>query len=128
MDAEALKALLKSVANGKLSLTSALEKLKFLTFEPVEDFARIDHDRQTRTGFPEVIWGLGKTPEQILKIIHVMAQNHAMVMATRIEPEVYQQLRAEIPDLTYYSMAKSVPCDRRVTRTMATSIEALLLF
>ncbi|MGL5083217.1 MAG: nickel pincer cofactor biosynthesis protein LarB [Microcoleaceae cyanobacterium] len=106
MTPDALKALLQSVASGQLSLTSALEKLKYMTFEPVEDFARIDHHRQLRTGFPEVIWGPGKTPEQIIKIIQTMAQHHPVVMATRIEPEIFEQLQAEIPELVYYPLAK----------------------
>ncbi|MGF1491874.1 MAG: nickel pincer cofactor biosynthesis protein LarB [Microcoleaceae cyanobacterium] len=106
MTPEAIKGLLQSVAAGQVSPEYAFEQVKSLKFEQVEDFARIDHHRQLRTGFPEVIWGPGKTPEQIVKIIQVMSQRNPVVMATRIEPEVYQQLQAEIPELIYYSMAK----------------------
>ncbi|BBD53495.1 putative circadian phase modifier CpmA-like protein [Planktothrix agardhii NIES-204] len=106
MNPEALQQLLESVASGEITPTDALDKIKYFDFEPVGDFARIDHHRKLRTGFPEVIWGLNKTPEQIIKIIEVMRQRNPVVMATRIEPHVYQQLQAQIPDLRYYEIAK----------------------
>ncbi|CAD5931386.1 Pyridinium-3,5-biscarboxylic acid mononucleotide synthase [Planktothrix tepida] len=106
MNPEALQQLLESVASGQLTPTDALDKIKYFDFEPVGDFARIDHHRKLRTGFPEVIWGLNKTPEQIIKIIEVMRSRNPVVMATRIEPDIYQQLKAQIPDLRYYESAK----------------------
>lgn len=111
---EALRDLLNAVALGNVSPDAALDKLKYFDFEPIEDFAKIDHHRSLRTGFPEVIWGPGKTPEQIRQIITRLRQQNPVVMATRIEPEVYQQLQAEIPDLQYYAMARIcavVPAD-----------------
>ncbi|MGE5656635.1 MAG: nickel pincer cofactor biosynthesis protein LarB [Actinomycetota bacterium] len=107
MEPEALQKLLKAVAAGEVSPSAALAKLKHLDFEPVGDFARIDHHRKLRTGFPEVIWGQGKTPDQIREIMQVMRQqNHSVVMATRIEPEVYEQLQQKISDLRYYPGAR----------------------
>ncbi|MBD1863832.1 nickel pincer cofactor biosynthesis protein LarB [Trichocoleus desertorum] len=103
---EAIRLLLQAVAHGEVSPDSALEKLKHFDFEPVEDFARIDHHRTLRTGFPEVIWGPGKTPEQIIEIIKVMRDRNPVVMATRIEPNVYAQLREQIPELHYYALAR----------------------
>ena len=103
---EDLKILLNAVATGNLSPTTALERLKHFSFEPVEDFAKIDHHRQLRTGFPEVIWGSGKTPGQIAQIMKVMADKSPVVMATRIEPEVYEQLQPQVDNLTYYPTAR----------------------
>jgi pyridinium-3,5-biscarboxylic acid mononucleotide synthase len=103
---DTLKTLLTAVADGSIDLDSALLQLKTLTYEPIEDFAKIDTQRQLRTGFPEVIWGQGKTPEQIVKIIQVMRQNQSVVMATRITSTVYQELHQHIPDLIYYQMAQ----------------------
>jgi pyridinium-3,5-biscarboxylic acid mononucleotide synthase len=103
---EALQNLLNAVALGELSPETALDKLKHFDFEPIADFAKIDHHRSLRTGFPEVIWGPGKTPEQIRQIINTMRQRNPIVMATRIEPQVYQQLQADIPDLQYYDTAR----------------------
>ncbi|MDX2216948.1 MAG: nickel pincer cofactor biosynthesis protein LarB [Oculatellaceae cyanobacterium bins.114] len=98
--------LLNAVAQGDVSPDTALEKLKHFDFEPVGDFAKIDHHRSLRTGFPEVIWGPGKTPDQIVQIIGAMRQRNPVVMATRITPEVYTQLQAQVPDLRYYDLAR----------------------
>ena len=103
---EALRSLLESVATGKVSPTVALDKLKYLAYEPVGEFARIDHHRQLRTGFPEVIWGQGKTPDQIVQIMAAMRQRNSVVMATRIESDVAEQLEAKVEGLRYYPMAK----------------------
>lgn len=103
---EALQFLLEAVAVGDISPAVALDKLKHFAFEPVGDFARIDHHRTLRTGFPEVIWGLGKTPDQIVQIIRVMRQQNPCVMATRIEPQIYSQLQEQLPDLHYYPVAR----------------------
>ncbi len=101
-----LKKLLHDVATGELAPETAFAKLKDLSFETVDDFARIDHHRALRTGFPEVIWGLGKTPDQIAKIMAVMRDRAAVVMATRIEPDVYAQLKTKLPDVEYYATAR----------------------
>jgi pyridinium-3,5-biscarboxylic acid mononucleotide synthase len=107
MQSEALQNLLKSVAIGHVSPAEALDKLKHFDFEEVGNFAKIDHHRSLRTGFPEVIWGQDKTPEQIAEIIGVMRRHsNSIVMATRITPQVYQELKPKIPDLSYYQTAR----------------------
>jgi NCAIR mutase (PurE)-related protein len=103
---EALRHLLNAVALGDISPEAALDKLKHFDYEPVADFAKVDHHRSLRTGFPEVIWGPGKTPEQILQILQSLRQRNPVVMATRIEPEVYHQIQGRIPDLRYYRTAR----------------------
>ncbi|MEG3438409.1 nickel pincer cofactor biosynthesis protein LarB [Pannus brasiliensis CCIBt3594] len=103
---EALRSLLESVARGEINPDIALDKLKHLSFEPIEDFAKIDHHRQLRTGFPEVIWGPGKTPEQIVAIMAAMRQKSDVVMATRIEPPIALQLQEQVDDLVYYPIAR----------------------
>jgi pyridinium-3,5-biscarboxylic acid mononucleotide synthase len=103
---EALLHLLQAVSSGNVTPETALEKLKHLPFESVADFAKIDHHRQLRTGFPEVIWGQDKTPSQIIQIVQAMRNDSTVVMATRIELEVYRQLKAEIKDLVYYPTAR----------------------
>ena len=106
MDAESLQKLLEAVANGEVSPDNALENLKHFDFESVGDFAKVDHHRQLRTGFPEVIWGQDKTPDQIAEIMTAMRQRTAVVMATRIETEVAEILSAKVPDLNYYARAR----------------------
>ncbi|MEA5553540.1 nickel pincer cofactor biosynthesis protein LarB [Anabaena cylindrica UHCC 0172] len=103
---EALRSLLAAVANGKISPDKAFDSLKDLNYESVGDFAKIDHHRQLRTGFPEVIWGQDKTPDQITQIMEVMRQRGSVVMATRIQPAIYAELQKTVKDLQYYEMAR----------------------
>ncbi|MCA1991410.1 MAG: nickel pincer cofactor biosynthesis protein LarB [Coleofasciculus sp. S288] len=103
---KALQTLLEAVAAGEISPTVALDNLKHLAYEPVGDFAKIDHHRTIRTGFPEVIWGPGKTPEQIAQIMEAMRLRNPIVMATRIEPDVFAKLEEKVPDVQYYPMAR----------------------
>lgn len=103
---QALLHLLESVAAGDLSVDLALEKLKHFGYEPVGNFARIDHHRSLRTGFPEVIWGPGKTAAQIAEIMQRMQPHHDCVIATRISPEVFEQLRSPLPNLYYFPQAR----------------------
>jgi pyridinium-3,5-biscarboxylic acid mononucleotide synthase len=102
----ALRSLITSVATGEINPETALDKLKHLAFEPIEDFAKIDHHRQLRTGFPEVIWGPGKTTAQIAQIISALRQNSPVVLATRIEAEIALQLQEQVSDLVYYPLAR----------------------
>ena len=103
---ESLQSLLNAVAAGEISPDRALSKLQSLGYESIDEFAKIDLNRQQRTGFPEVIWGEDKTPEQIIKIIAAMRQRQSVVMATRITPAVYTELHRSIPDLIYYQTAR----------------------
>ncbi len=106
MNPQALQLLLEAVAKGQISPNIALDKLKHFSFESVEDFAKIDHHRHLRTGFPEVIWGTGKTPEQITQIITAMHRYSPVVMATRIEADIAEQLQSQISGLIYYPLAR----------------------
>lgn len=106
METQALKALLNAVATGNISPETAEEKLKNLAFEPIEEFAKIDHHRAIRTGFPEVIWGPGKTPDQIAKIMLKMRDRANIIMATRIDPPIFQQIKAQVRDLQYHPIPR----------------------
>jgi NCAIR mutase (PurE)-related protein len=101
-----LRQLLKAVAQHQLTPAAAFEQLKYLDFEPIEEFAKVDHHRSLRTGFPEVIWGPGKTVEQIVAIMRAMGDRTPVVMATRIEPDIAQQIRSALPAAMYFEMAK----------------------
>ncbi len=103
---EALRSLLDQVAIGAIHPDDALTQLKHFDFQPVEDFAKLDHHRALRTGFPEVIWSPGKTSDQLAQIMNVMRRKHPVVMATRVEPEVYAQLQDQVPELQYFSLAR----------------------
>jgi pyridinium-3,5-biscarboxylic acid mononucleotide synthase len=105
-DIGVLRQLLESVAQGTTSPDVAIDTLKVLSYEPIEDFAKVDHQRSLRTGFPEVVWGPGKTPDQIAKIMTTLAVQQSVVMATRIPYEVYREVKRQVPGLQYYDMAR----------------------
>jgi NCAIR mutase (PurE)-related protein len=106
MNPDHLQRLLTAIAEGQVAPEQALEQIKHLSFEAVEDFAKVDHHRHLRTGFPEVIWGPGKTPEQIVAIFQALAPHHSVVMATRIEAAIAEELMLAIPHLSYYPTAR----------------------
>lgn len=91
MKAEQLKELLDKVKNAEVSIDEAIEKLRHLPFEDL-GFAHVDHHRQIRCGFPEVIFCPGKTPEQIVEIFSRLAEQGGNVLATRADEKVFQAL------------------------------------
>ncbi|MFM2429219.1 MAG: hypothetical protein RLZZ511_432 [Cyanobacteriota bacterium] len=80
-----------------------------LPFETVGDFAKVDHDRGRRTGFPEVIWGQDKPPEQIAQIMaamHDRAAPPAAIIATRVDPAKAEWIAQMLPPMRYYDRAR----------------------
>jgi NCAIR mutase (PurE)-related protein len=87
MDRERVRRLLEEVKQGEVSMDDALERIARLPFVDVVD-ARVDTHRAVRAGMPEVIYGPGKTPEQVAGIVRTLREAGQDVLATRIEPEV----------------------------------------
>ena len=111
-----LKALLEAVKEGRTEVADALETLKHLPYENL-GFARVDHHRRVRTGFPEVVYGPGKTTDQILTIFERLAGRNANVLATRVTPEVGAAVRAAHPEAEYDELGRLVMLWRdRTTR------------
>ncbi len=104
---ERLRNLLQQVAEGGLDPEAALNELKRLPFEDL-GYAKVDHHRLLRTGFPEVIFCEGKTHEQIIGIIQAMLGKTKVILATRAAPEVYQATVTVAPDAIYHQQARIV--------------------
>lgn len=98
MTPERLRALLDEVAAGSLPVDEAERRL---AWAPTEDlgFARVDHHRALRHGFPEVVFGLGKTPEQLAMIAARIAARGEGVLATRVDEAAHEPLRAAVPGI-----------------------------
>lgn len=106
-----LKQILENVQSGSLPIEEALQRMRSLPFEEVGEFARVDHHRAIRTGFPEVVFGQGKTPSQVIQIVRrLMAQNDR-VLVTRVTPEMAAEVLAGVPELTYYETARLLILD-----------------
>jgi len=99
-----LVSLLEEVRKGSLDTKDALEKLRHLPFDDM-GFAKIDNHREIRTGFPEVIFCPGKTPEQILAIVKRMNENGSNVLASRMKKETAEFLSAHFPLGEYFETA-----------------------
>jgi NCAIR mutase (PurE)-related protein len=103
-----LQDLVEQVARGELDAVVAYERLlEAFRARPFEDlgFARVDHHRSLRQGFPEVILGLGKTPAQIAAIAAEIVARGSTLLVTRATPAAYEAVRGAIPDATYYTDA-----------------------
>lgn len=103
---QALSELFAAVAAGDLSAEDALARCRADKAEAVGDFAVLDTDREARTGFPEVIFGQGKTDEQIVTIFRRLREKNRCVMATRVAPEVYGRIRSALPEAEYDAAAR----------------------
>jgi pyridinium-3,5-biscarboxylic acid mononucleotide synthase len=109
MNTENLKELLEKVKAGKMSTDQAVEELRHLPFEDL-GFANIDHHRNIRCGFPEVIYCPGKTTEQIVTIFAALAKRGNNVLATRAGEDVYKTVAASASytDLIYDKTARAI--------------------
>jgi len=107
MNADRLHDLLQRVRRGELEVRDALQDLRGLPFEDL-GFARVDHHRALRQGFGEVIFGEGKTPEQVRDIFSALRSQGQPVLATRVDPEKAEVVLAEHPDAEYHRAARCV--------------------
>lgn len=106
MTRDVLRELLARVAAGEIPADDALERLKHLPFEDL-GFARVDHHRALRIGFPEVIFGQGKTAEQIVAIAERLSAGGANVLVTRLASDVATSVRDRLPALSYDPVSRT---------------------
>ena len=97
MDESILRKLLGRLKSGELSEDEVLKKLRFLPFEDIGD-AKVDHHRAIRTGFPEVVYGKGKTDEQIVRIAESINEQNGSFLVTRCAPSAAEKLLQRFPD------------------------------
>jgi NCAIR mutase (PurE)-related protein len=103
--------LLAQLQDGSLSLEAAESRLaEYMRALPFEDlgFARVDHHRAIRLGMPEVIFGLGKTPEQIAAISARIAGRGQTLLVTRASQAAYAAVAAAVPEATYHPAAQVI--------------------
>jgi len=105
MNTRRLEELLKKVKAGKTTLDEAMAELKSLPFEDL-GYARVDHHRSLRKGFPEVIWGEGKTPGQILSIMKQLKGKGQNILITRLEEKKAKAIQKVFPKSQYYPKSK----------------------
>lgn len=112
MNTENLRLLLEDVKDGRVSVADAFCQLKKLPFEDL-GFAKVDHHRNIRNGYPEVIYCQGKTVPQIKAILERLMAKENNILATRAGREVYEGIREITQDAVYYEAARIVVVKRR---------------
>jgi len=115
MDSEVLTQLLEGVRKGKISVTRAVERLRHLPFEDL-GFAKVDHHRALRQGFPEVIMGEGKEPAEIAAIARALQRQRTNVLITRLSPAKMAQLRRQTRGFRYHRSARAATWKGREVR------------
>ena len=107
MRPEALRILLADVAAGRVAPDAALERLRTLPFDDL-GFARVDQHRALRCGFAEVVFGQGKTPEQVAAIFEKLAGAGHDVLATRVSPDAARLVRSALPATEHHELARTL--------------------
>lgn len=111
MDNKYLKNILDKVASGEKTSEEAMKILKDLPFTDL-GFVKIDEHRNIRTGYPEAIFCQGKTTWQVVEILKNMLGHNTNIMATRADKEVYEAVKAVIPEAVYYEEARIIAVNR----------------
>jgi len=101
MNQDHLIEILSSVAKGDVTVDDAQARLKHLSFEDI-DFAQIDHHRSLRKGFPEVIFGQGKTSDQIIGILEKMVSEESIILVTRLAKKKADKIISIFPMADYF--------------------------
>lgn len=107
MDPQRLRALLEAAVAGRATVEETMRALSELPFRDLE-FAHVDTHRHLRTGFPEVVLGEGKTPEQIVAILNALAQGGATVFATRVSAPAAAEIVPAVPRSRYLPVPRAV--------------------
>jgi NCAIR mutase (PurE)-related protein len=102
-----LRILLESLLSGKVTVEEALEQLAQLPYENL-GYARLDHHRELRTGFPEVVFCQGKTVEQVAEIFVRLAAKSKTVLGTRASLDAFNAVKERCPDAVYHQLARCI--------------------
>jgi NCAIR mutase (PurE)-related protein len=107
MNDNSLRDILGQVQSGDLSIQKAVGRLRHLPYEDL-GFAKVDHHRSLRTGFPEVIFCQGKSSEQVVEILKRLAERNPVVLATRADEATYEAVREAVPHAAYHEQARMI--------------------
>jgi NCAIR mutase (PurE)-related protein len=108
---EEITELLMQVQRGKLSVDGALERLRTLPYEDL-GYAKIDHHRSLRQGFPEVVFARGKAPSQVEGIVRRMLRNRHNILVTRGDEALYDLLRPLDPKVEFHALSGAISIRR----------------
>lgn len=107
MDQDQLRVLLEEVRTGAVNVDAAVERMRHLPFEDL-GWAKLDHHRALRHGLTEVIFGKGKTPEQIAIIAARLLEKSPNLLITRADESIAAKLKHTFPDAEYFALSGAV--------------------
>jgi pyridinium-3,5-biscarboxylic acid mononucleotide synthase len=112
MNVKEVEKLLTDVKSGQTSIEEALDVLKNFPYTDL-GFARIDHHREMRTGYPEIVYCAGKSVEQVKEIVRVMSERENNVIGTRANPEMFEAVKSIVPNAVYYHIARIISVQKK---------------
>jgi NCAIR mutase (PurE)-related protein len=107
MDQDQLRGLLESVRSGAVDIDAAVERMRHLPFEDL-GYAKLDHHRALRHGLTEVIFGKGKTPQQVAGIAERLLDKSANLLITRADESIAAGLKGRYPEAEYFPLSGAV--------------------
>jgi pyridinium-3,5-biscarboxylic acid mononucleotide synthase len=107
MDQQQLRTLLEQVQSGAVEVGAAMERLRHMPFEDL-GFAKVDHHRALRHGMPEVVFGLGKTPDQVVAIAQRVVEKSNNVLITRGNKEMAAAVQEAYPEAEYFPLSGAI--------------------
>ena len=107
MNAIELEDILIGIKAGTISVNEAMEKLQNFSYSDL-GFARIDHHRELRTGYPEIVYCAGKTNEQVRAIFSVMEEHENNIIGTRAGTDLFEYISHYLPHAIYYDVARII--------------------
>jgi NCAIR mutase (PurE)-related protein len=124
MNVKEVEKLLKNVKNGHTTIEEALDVLKNFPYTDL-GFAKIDHHRELRTGYPEVIYCAGKSIDQVKEIVRVMSEKENNVIGTRANQEMFDAVRSILPEAIYYPVARIISVQKKKPASPKTRIAVI---
>ena len=120
--------ILQQLANGEMSVEQATAELSLTT--PINDleFATVDHQRSERIGFPEVVYGLSKTPKDTADIAERIFANEGVVLVTKSSKQAFKILSQTVPEAVWEEGAQAIWADRREKKNLIPGVRFLMSF
>ena len=115
MDAQRLYGLLDDFRSGRLTAEEVVAQVSAPSFEDI-GFAKVDHHRAIRKGFPEVVFGLGKTPEQVGMLAATLLERSDRLLVTKTTVEAYRAVCVAAPDAVFDEMSRTITVNRNDSR------------
>jgi NCAIR mutase (PurE)-related protein len=124
MTGKEVEKLLNEVKKGTISVDKALEVLKSFPYTDL-GFARIDHHREIRTGYPEIVYCAGKTVDQVREIFRIMIKKENNAIGTRASREMYDAVKKITVKAIYYPEARIISVQKKKPETPETRIAVI---